>query len=97
MNDLNKKLKTVIIGWNYLWEILEKEVKSPNNSTEVLMELYRYQVELYSAKYRLNLFEEKANNIDLSSADIELIGDALSRYIATFQAYAITIENLLKK
>ena len=61
------------------------------------MQLYKYQVDLESAKYILELFEEKFKIITLlGDDDKEALGDAISRHINNFQAIALTIENLLR-
>lgn len=95
MNDLKDKLNRAKVGWSYLWKLLEKEVKRENLKQEVLMVFYRYQVELESAKYKLELYEKKLESINLSEEDKEIVSEGLARYLSTFQAIALSIENLL--
>ncbi len=97
MNDLKKKLARAKAGWNYLWNVLEHEVKNPTINKQVLSELYRYQVEVDTDKHMLELYEKKLENINLSKEDEEIVNDGLSRYISTFQAIALSIENLLRE
>ena len=61
------------------------------------MELYRYQVEVDTDKHMLELYEKKLENISLSTEDKEIVNDGLSRYLSTFQAIALSIENLLRE
>ncbi|MBI2996138.1 MAG: hypothetical protein HYY52_05465 [Candidatus Melainabacteria bacterium] len=91
------RLERAKAGWNYLWNLLENEVKNQNISKEILMVLYRYQVELDTDRHLLELYEIKLKNIDPSEEDKETISDGLSRYVSKFQAIALTIENLLRE
>ena len=93
---MHNKLKTAKAGWSYLWNLLEKEIKREDLLPEVLMQFYKYQVELDSTKHILELFEEKLKS-NLSKNDEESISDALSRHISNFQAIALSIENLLRE
>ena len=97
MSSLENKLNKAKEGWNYLWNLLEKESVRGQLKTEILALLYRYQVELYSTKYKLDNIEEKIKSSTLSSEDRELVSDALSIHISNFQAIALTIENLLRE
>lgn len=98
MHNLRDKLKIAKAGWSYLWNLLEKEVQKENLPTEILMQFYKYQVDLESAKYILELFEEKLKNISLlNDDDKEALSDAISRHISNFQAIAFSIENLLRE
>lgn len=95
MNNLNK-LKKANEGWLYLWRLLEKEVVQSYPNKRVLAVLYKYQVELYSIKFKLKKIESVLNEFSLDKPEEEKISEALSLHIATFQSMAISIENLLE-
>lgn len=97
MSDLNEKLKKAKSGWTYLWNLLEKEAVREKISTEALAELFKYQVELYSTKYKLENIENKIKKEKLSKDDKESISDVLSMHITNFQSIAFVIERLLKE
>ena len=97
LNELKDKLSKAKAGWNYLWKLLEKEVKRVNLSTEVLTELYRYQVELDTDKHLLELYEKKLASVTFSAEDEEIVREGLPRYLSKFQAIAFSIENLLRE
>ena len=97
MSNLEDKLNKAKEGWNYLWNLLEKEAIRGKVKKEVLAVLYQYQVELYSTKYKLDYIENKIKDPKLSNEDKEILHDALSMHITNFQAIAFTIENLLKE
>ena len=96
MNDLENKSNKAKEGWNYLWNLLEKEAIRDKVKTEILAILYKYQVELHSTKYKLEFIEKKIKDSKLSNEDQEILHDALSMHITSFQAIAFTIENLLR-
>ena len=95
MNDLKDKLNKAKAGWSYLWSLLEKEAKREKVKAKVLTEFYKYQVELYSTKYKLDFIEKQIKLSDLSKEEHQIIDEALSMHISNFQAIAFTIENLL--
>lgn len=96
MSDLESKLNKAKEGWNYLWNLLEKEAIRGKIKEDVLAVFYKYQVELDATKYKLENIENKIKSSRLSLEDQELLDDALSMHITNFQAIALTIENLLK-
>ena len=59
MSNLENKLNKAREGWSYLWNLLEKEAVRDKVKTGVLAVLYKYQVELYSTKYKLDFIEKK--------------------------------------
>ena len=95
MDDLKEKLKRAGVGWNYLWNLLEKEVKRKDIKPDVLMVFYKYLVELDTDKHLLELYDEKLKSAHLSKEDEEVVREGLANYMSTFQAMAFTIENLL--
>ena len=96
LSELKEKLKQAKAGWNYLWNLLEKETKRQNFTEGVLMELYRCQVELESARHKLKNYEKKLENINLTKEDEDIVREGLANYMSTFQAMAFSIENLLR-
>lgn len=96
MNNLENKLNKAIEGWNYLWNLLEKEAKRDKVKAGILAVFYRYQVELDATKYKLENIENKIKKLELSDEDKEIIDDALSMHISNFQAIALTVENMLR-
>lgn len=97
LTELKDKLSRAKAGWNYLWKLLEEEVKKENIKQEVLMELYRYQVELDTDKHVLELYEKKLASVAFSREDEEIVREGLPRYLSKFQAMAFSIENLLRE
>ncbi len=93
---MEDKLKKAKAGWNYLWNLLEKETKKDNIKAMVLHVLYQYQVELDATNYKLENIERRIKDLNLSTDDIDSLNDAISMHITNFQAIAFSIENLLK-